>query len=261
MAPAPDSSPRERAPLRTAIGAVLVFAVGRVLGSVLETASMAAIVAQAVAAEWGAGWLGLRWSEADDGAGKTTHRRIGLGLATGVIASAMVVGFLVSTRAITLQRSTVSMPTLIVGLVSAGLYAMRDELLLRGLPLLVVARLPGNVGKVLICGALAAAAALGEKDPSLPAVLVELVLGMGAASLWVRSGGAWWPWATHTAWLFSLALLLQGGLFEAHVAANAWGGGAAGPLSGLGAAVAVLPLGTAAIAWAALATGGMRRVR
>lgn len=261
MVPGPGAEARERAPLRRALGAILVFGATRVLGGVLESASMAAIVAQAIAAEWGAGLLGLHWSSTAGGAGTSTNRRIALGVVTGVVAAAMVVGFLVSTGAVTLQRSTVSMPTLIVGLVSAGLYAMRDELLLRGLPLLVVARLPGNVSKVLVCGALAAAAAMGEKDPKLPAVVVELVLGLGAASLWVRSGGAWWPWAAHTAWLFSLAILLQGGVFEAHVAANAWGGAAAGPLSGLAAVVAVLPLGTAAMAWAALATGGMRRVR
>ena len=76
-------------------------------------------------------------------------------------------------------------------------------------------------------------------------------LGIVFGALWVRDRGAWAAWGAHTAWLFATSGLMQGGLFEAHVAANPWGGAEHGPLGGHAAVIALLPLVVGALVGAA----------
>ena len=62
---------------------------------------------------------------------------------------------------------------------------------------------------------------------------------------------AWPAWGAHTAWLFATSALMQGGIFEAHVASGGWGGADFGPLGGLAAVVALLPIAMGALAGSA----------
>ena len=178
--------------------------------------------------------------ERSDPAGPTTGaiaRRAGLGAAVGLVAAAVVVGFLATTRAVILERSAPAASMLVVGLVTAGLYAMRDELLLHGLVMRVArqrrgaspqgARLRAHVGRRRV--------RRGRRRRLRMAIAAQGLLGIVFGSLWVRDRGAWPAWGAHTAWLFGTGLLMQGGLFEARVASTPWGGADAGPLGGMAA--------------------------
>jgi hypothetical protein len=228
-----------------------IYAVTRLVALLLETASMPAAVAQAVVAEWGVGRLGVAWSDpkAPVPTSGSIARRAGLGAAIGVVAAGMVVAFLASTQAVLLERASPSTSTVVVALVTAGLYAMRDELLLHGLVLRALVTVEAPIPKILACGLTSAAAAYGEIGATSPrAVVVQGLLGVNFGALWVRDRGAWPAWGAHTAWLFTTSALMQGGLFEAQVASTSWGGGNGGPLAGTAALIALLPLAAGALA-------------
>ena len=176
-------------------------------------------------------------------------RRAGIGAGVGVIAAAVVVGFLATTHAVILERTTPAASAIIVAIITAGFYAMRDELLLHGLVMRALVTVDVPILKVLACGLTSAAAAYGELGAAEPLpIAVQGLLGIVFGSLWVRDRGAWPAWGAHTAWLFTTSLLMQGGLFEARVFAGTWGGGDAGPLGGTAAVIALLPLAAGALA-------------
>lgn len=228
---------------------LVTFAAARVAGAVLASASMPAAVAQALLAEWGASRVGVAWSNPPRSAAEAgSFRRASLGALVGLFAGTMVVGFLLSTRAITVHKVPVSLAAFAVAIVTAGLYAMRDELLLHGVVLRALAPIGQPVMKVLACGLMSAAAAFGEATSGGSAILAHGLLGCLFGSLWVRGEGAWMAWGAHTAWLLATGALMQGGLFEAHVAATFWGGGDQGALGGGAAIVALLPLAVGAAA-------------
>lgn len=235
---------------RVAFWGIVIFAGTRIAALLLESMSMPAAVAQAVIAEWGVGRLGVAWSDPTQPVPTTgaIARRAGIGAGVGVIAAAIVVGFLVTTRAVIVERAQPAGGMIVVALVTAALYAMRDELLLHGIVMRALVSVDAPVLKVVACGVTSAAAAYGEIGPSAPmAVVAQGLLGIVFGSLWVRDRGAWPAWGAHTAWLFATALLMQGGIFEAKVASTSWGGADAGPLGGTAAVIALLPLAAGAL--------------
>ena len=240
---------------RVAFGGVGIYALARVAALLLESMSMPAAVAQAVIAEWGTGRLGVAWSDPTQPVPTTAAiaRRAAIGAGVGVIAAAVVVGFLATTRAVILERATPAPSVIIVALITAGFYAMRDELLLHGLVMRALVTVHAPVMKVVACGVTSAAAAYGEMGAEPRAIAVQGLLGIVFGALWVRDRGAWPAWGAHTAWLFTTSLLMQGGVFEARVFAGSWGGGDAGPLGGTAAVIALLPLAAGALAGSARA--------
>lgn len=251
-----ESRAAARSAWRIALWGTAIYGGTRLVALLLETASMPAAVAQAVIAEWGVGRLGVAWSDpkAPVPTSGAIARRAGVGAAIGVIAAGMVVAFLASTQAVLLERSSPSTSAVVVALVTAGLFAMRDELLLHGLVLRTLVTVDSPMAKVLACGVTSAAAAYGEIGATSPrAVVVQGLLGMVFGALWVRDRGAWAAWGAHAAWLFTSSFLMQGGIFEARVAATSWGGANAGPLGGTAAIVALIPLAIGALAGTARA--------
>ena len=241
---------------RVAFWGVGIYATARIASLLLQSMSMPAAVAQAVIAEWGTGRLGVSWSDPTQPVPTTGSiaRRAGIGAAVGVIAAAVVVGFLATTRAVILERSTPAVSAIIVALVTAGFYAMRDELLLHGLVVRALVTVESPILKVLACGLTSAAAAYGELGVVAPLpIAAQGLLGMIFGALWVRDRGAWPAWGAHTAWLFTTSFLMQGGIFDARVFAGTWGGGDYGPLGGTAAVVALVPLAAGALAGSARA--------
>jgi hypothetical protein len=239
---------------RVAFWGVGIYAVARIASLLLQSMSMPAAVAQAVIAEWGTGRLGVSWSDPTQPVPTTGSiaRRAGIGAAVGIIAAAVVVGFLATTRAVLLERSTPAVSAMIVALITAGFYAMRDELLLHGLVVRALVTVESPMLKVLACGLTSAAAAYGELGVVAPLpIAAQGLLGMVFGALWVRDRGAWPAWGAHTAWLFTTSFLMQGGIFEARVFAGTWGGGDFGPLGGSAAVIALLPLAAGALAGSA----------
>src|SRR5438128_828273 len=114
---------------------LLVYGGARILAIVFESASMPSAVAQAVLAEWGVGRLGVSWSDpkAKLPTGSDIAKRAAVGALIGGGMAGVFFAFLVTTRAIMLERAHPSISVVAIALVTAGLYAMRDELLLHGL--------------------------------------------------------------------------------------------------------------------------------
>lgn len=252
------------APFKIAGWGIALDAAVHGIGMLLESRSLAASMAQAVVTEWGTGRIGVRWTAADavgENGDANLPRRIAVGAALGAAAVGLVVGFLVATRAVVLERAPAALAMTATALLTSGLTAVRDELLLRGVVLRALAGTSSAIPKVLACGVIGAAAALGEPGNVAPTVMVELILGLAFGALWIHDRGAWLAWGAHTSWLFVNALFLGGGVFEARVAATSWGGGNAGPLGGMAAVVALLPIASASILWPALATSRAARVR
>jgi len=254
MSPKPLSRAESRAAAtsawKIAAWGLVVYAATRLGAVILENASLLSAVGQAVAAEWGVGRLGVAWSDplAPVPEAGAIARRAGVGVGVGVVAAVVVVAFMVTTRAVVLDRTSPMLGTVAVALVTAGLFAMRDELLLHGLVLRALVTVPAPLPRVLACGLTSAAAAYGELGVMAPsAVAVQGLLGIVFGAIWVRDRGAWAAWGAHAAWLFATSALMQGGLFEAHVAASRWGGAELGPLGGQAALIALMPLAAGAL--------------
>lgn len=264
MSSSAAKSENPSAPFKIAGWGIAIDAAVHVVGTLLESRSLAASMAQAIVTEWGTGRLGVRWTAAEDtgeNADAKLPKRIALGAAVGAATAGLVVGFLVATRAVVLTRGPGALAMTATALLTSGLTAVRDELLLRGVVLRALAGTSSAMPKVLACGLVGAAAAIGEAGNVGPGIMVELILGFAFGALWIHDRGAWLAWGAHTSWLFVNALLLGGGVFEARVAATSWGGGSAGPLGGMAAVVALLPIASASILWPALATSRAARVR
>lgn len=254
MSTKPLSSAESRAAAssawRVAAWGIGIYTAARLAAAILESASLPAAVAQAVIAEWGVGRLGVAWSDptAPVPTTRAVLRRAGIGAAVGVVAAGVVVGFLATTGAVVLDRASPALSPVVVALVTAGLYAMRDEVLLHGLVLRTLVTVEAPLPKVVACGLTSAAAAYGEVGGGAPsAIIVQGLLGIVFGALWVRDRGAWPAWAAHAAWLFASSALMQGGFFEAHVASTPWGGAEFGPLGGHAAVIALLPLAVGAL--------------
>jgi hypothetical protein len=237
---------------RVAALGVALFAATRVVGAILDSMSMASIVAQTVVAELGAGRLGVAWSDPLAPMPKTAAivKRALAGAAVGAAVAVVLTVFLAASSAARLSRVEPSSSAAAIALVTAGLLAMRDELLLHGLVMRAMVSVEAAVPRVLACGLTSAAAAFG--DGAAPrAVLAQGLLGLVFGALWTRDRGAWQAWGAHTAWFFGTSMLLDAGVYDARVASNAWGGADAGWIGGMAAVVALLPFGAAALISAA----------
>lgn len=233
-----------------AVWGVALYAGTRGIELLLEAQSMAAGVGQALLAEWGSGRVGVEWS---DPATKPTSAVLARRAATGFVLGLGAAGFLVAVLA--LSRAVMFEPTdgvapslLLVGLVTAGLSAWRDELLLHGIAIRAVSSAgTGALGQVLACGATSAGAALGQPDASARTVFVAALLGVVFGALWVRDRGAWQPVFAHAAFQFVTTTVLAGGVAHMRLARDSWAGGDAGLLGGTAAAVALAPLAIVAL--------------
>lgn len=240
-----------RAAARTAAWGLAIYAATRVIAIVLASASMASSVAQAIAAEWGAGRVGVTWSDAHappPSSGQMA-RRAAIGAAAGAIAAALLLSFAWATRAALVETAQGPLPwsLLVVGLITAALNAMRDELVLHGVTLRALASVSSPVARSLACGVTSAAAALGEPTATVPMAVASLLFGTALGSLWVRDRGAWMPWGAHTAWLFVVGTVFGGGYADTRVASSSWGGANAGILGGTAAVVALAPIAIVAL--------------
>lgn len=251
---ADEPSPEPTSPALVALWGVALFFGCRLVEIFLAAQSMAGAVGQAVLVEYGSSRLGVQWSDAREVV--TTAlivRRAAIGAAVGLTLSAAVFATIALTRSAEVANvASTEASVLVIGLLTAGLTAWRDELLHHGVVLRALD--PPKAGKsvsvaakVIACGVTSAGAALGRSDASAKTVFVAALLGVVFGALWVRDRGAWQPWAAHTAFRFATSTLLSGGVVLVKVADNSWAGGAAGMLGGTAAAVALAPLAVLAV--------------
>ena len=225
----------------------LVFWGGEQLAAAaFEKNATAMVAVQAALAEWGAGRIGIAWSDARAPVPTWTAvgRRAALGSALGFGCAVLAAAVAVAVRsAVVVVASGPAIGALLLGLAVAALGAVRDELLLRGVVLRAARLLP--VGAALIACGLAAAAARFGIDGRLTAALVpEALRGVALGALWVRDRGAWMPCAANAAWAWTTGPVLGGSLLDVRFVDDAGGAGAASTLAILAIAA------VAASAWA-----------
>jgi hypothetical protein len=216
-----------RATARAALGGTLTYAAARFVGAYLDQYAVAAAVVQAVIAEYGAGRMGIAWSDplAPVPTTKEIAKRALRGASMGLAAALVALGVALGTKAATLAPNTPDLTVALVNLVPPLALAARDELLLRGVVLRVLPRPTVVWIKLAVCGLASAAATYGEGLTS-PAPLAAAVLGgVAYGALWLKDRGAWLAWGAHAAFLWASSTLARGALVDVRAAANTWGGG------------------------------------
>ncbi len=239
-----------------------LYAVCRAISIGLDALPLAGAIAQAILVDWGSSRLGLASPHSSV---RVAVRRVATGTFAGLGIVAMVIATLWFTRSLEVERvDHLELSVLGIGLLTSGVRAWRDELLLHGLPLHALERTVLSApSRVLACGLTSAGAALGQSDASAASVATAVLLGLVFGALWQPStprSNVLGPWAAHTMVRWSLDTLLLGGLVHARFGEGAWTGGTAGVLAGSAATVALAPLGALALAWT-VATMSPRRPR
>jgi membrane protease YdiL (CAAX protease family) len=163
----------------------------------------------------------VAWTDGDArGSAAWIARRCALGAGLGGAVALAGAAAAILTGAARLTPGDPSASALILGLVVAVLAAVRDELLLRGVPLRAVrGRLPP--GAVLLVAAAAAVAAhVGGEDMRAIPVVRDALSAVALAALWTQDRGAWMAVAAHSAWSWVDGPLTRGGAVDLRYAAD-----------------------------------------
>ena len=234
---------------RTVLWGLAFYAAAQLAGSFLAKNSVAAAAVQAAIAEWGAGRMGISWSEQAESPPhwKELASRAGRGAGLGMGVGALVVVFVLLTRAATLAPNAPLVAQLVVGLLAAALASVRDELLLRGVVLHALEGWATVPLRIAACGGAAAAASFGAGHANPLELAVAALSGAALGAVWLYDRGAWMAVGAHAAWSWTTGTLVRGGLLDVRARPGAWGGGDAG-LQGSGAVAVVLGLVVAAAA-------------
>jgi len=249
--PAPAADPVAAATLpeaRRVVGWGLAFwGVGQLAMAVFSHNATALVAVQAALAEWGAGRIGISWSDpmAEMPTWRQIGRRAGTGAAMGLAAAGVAVAIAFATRAVAWAAPHPAVSVVAVSFVVAALSAVRDELLLRGVVLRATRGLLPWWAALASCGAAAAAARWGLEGAVTMALAVEALRGVALACVWVRDRGAWMAVAANTAWTWGLGGLVHGGLVDLRFAGEAEAG------AGIAALVAAAVAAAAGCVWAA----------
>jgi len=232
-----------------------IYGAMAIVNAYMKHNAVGALAVQAVMAEFGAGRLAIAWSDPTGPVPTTSSiaRRAGKGAALGALAAGLVVVFAWATHAATFAPTKPTPMMLGVGLLTAGLLSMKDELLLRGVVLRALRNsAPPYVG-LLVCGLAGAAASLGSMG-DVPAgaafpwrePLMAGLLAVSFAVLWMQDRGAWLAWGAHAAWVWTNGPILRGGLADLRWAPGSWGGGEMTASTAATVAVAAITLGAVA---------------
>jgi hypothetical protein len=235
---------------------LVLFGACRFLDILLEAQATASAVGQAVLVEWATSRLGVAWTDPKSDKPELP-RRAASGIAVGLGAAIALFAVLVMSGGAAIEPvANVSVPVVVIGLLTAGLHAWRDELLHHGVVLRALGLFdeddasgkPHDILRVVACGVTSAGVALGRSDASARSVVIAALLGIVMGALWVRDRGAWMAWGAHTAFRFTIDTLLAGGIVQLRLSAGGWSGGDAGVFAGTAAIAALAPVAIVSIA-------------
>jgi hypothetical protein len=218
--PDPIAAPTVREAWRVAGWGLAFWGAAQLAVAVLSRNATAMVAVQAVLAEWGAGRVGVAWSDplAPVPTWKSLGRRAGAGAAMGAGGAALVIVVAMATGGAATAKSQPAVGLLAVGLVIAALSAVRDELLLRGFVLRATRALLPAWAALLACGAAAAAARFGVEGTVGLSLAVEALRGIVLGAIWMRDRGAWMAVGANTAWTWGLGSIVRGGLLDVRFA-------------------------------------------
>ncbi len=211
----PDDSPASLPDAAKVVAWGLVFWGGvQLAGAAFEKNATATLLVQAALAEWGAGRIGIAWTEGRALAASNLTRRIATGAAIGGGAAAIAVLLSLAVRAAALWPATPALGALFIGLATSSLAAVRDELLLRGVVLRATRGLLPPWAALLAAGATAAAASFGASSASGALLLGEALRGVALGGVWQRDRGAWMACAANAVWMWAFGAVTRGGLLD-----------------------------------------------
>jgi hypothetical protein len=216
-----------RAAARAALGGTLIYAAARFAGAYLDQYAVAAAVVQAVIAEYGAGRMGIAWSDPlapVPTVGEVAKRAL-RGAGMGLTAALVALGIALATKAASLAPNQPDVTVALVNAIPPLAFAARDELLLRGVVLRVVPTTATTWIRLAACGLASVAATYGEGLVAPAALAAAGLGGVACGALWIRDRGAWRAWGAHAAFAWASSTLARGALIDVRAAPTAWGGG------------------------------------
>jgi len=196
----------------------------------------------------GLSWDTLRWT-GQASRGGWFGRGMLVGLATATLA--MVMGLAVAGASWTTGDGTVLEWARSAGITAAALSlpALSEEIIFRGVPLILLAGVIGRWQAVVAVAALFGLSHLGNPEATPLAIVNISLAGVLLGAVFFTPGGIWAAWGAHLGWNLSLAALgapvsglpLAIPLLEYHPGGPAWvSGGAFGPEGGILASVATV---------------------
>jgi len=209
--PAPYVSPAAR--LRTGLYGALLFAGGEALRLVLTENATAAVIAPAIVAEWGAGRLGVSWSNPMEPVPTLADnaRRVGRGATIGLLGASIILAAAFVSKDITVVPQAPAVVDALLGVVTPLFVAMRHELLAHGIVLRLLLGTRNALLQTLVLAGASVAYAYGQG--AAPAALpMALALGLVTGALYVRDRGGFRAVGAHAMWLYATHVLFRGGL-------------------------------------------------
>ncbi|XXY53747.1 hypothetical protein WME91_21680 [Sorangium sp. So ce269] len=248
-APRSDRARQQRRLLDLALGAAWLVGLGaalQILSVLLSSSPLAAALAGAVVADLGAVRAGVQWTDPVEreapGHRARVARRAGVGAALGALAVLLTLGI-----SLVLGWATVEAGEPSVGfafaVARAIALAVRDELLLSGIPFATAARAGLSSRHAVAFSALAHGAALGlAPGASASSFALAAALGALAAALFRHGRGAFAAIAAHASFTALSGAGLRGSLLDVTWADGALAAGtrAFGPPAWVAAAVLAL---------------------
>ena len=248
-----ESRPAAGAVGTTVAWGLLVYGAVQLVASQLAKNATGAAAIEAVVAEFGAGRLGIAWSDPEEPlpSSAAIGNRALRGAAMGLGLAALLVLFTVVTSAASLGSSRGSIAQVVVGVILVALYAVRDELLLRGLVLRAFRGTAPDVALLGLSGLSGAASHWGMSAtcPPLEAAAAG-ALAVIFAALWLADRGAWLAWGAHVGYGIVMGPLTRGGLLDLRARPGLWGGGGDGVEAGAAGLVVLTAAAIGVAAWA-----------
>ncbi|WP_433929534.1 hypothetical protein AB3662_37895 [Sorangium cellulosum] len=244
--PLPERARQQRRLLDLALGAAWLVGLAaalQILSALLGSSPLAAALAGAVVADLVAVRAGVQWTDPLEreapGHPARLARRVGLGAALGALAVALALGASLALGWATVEAGAPSL-SFAFALARAVALAVRDELLLSGIPLATAARAGLSSRWAVAFSVLAHGAALGLAPGATPSSFaLAAALGALTAALFRHGRGAFAAVAAHASFTALTGAGLRGSLLDVTWVDGALAAGprAFGPPAWLAAAV------------------------
>jgi len=216
----PPDVPVQATPLREVARGV-VWLVGtaaavRFVETLIGRSPLGAALAGAVIVDLAMTRAGVRWDNREQR--QSTRSRIGRDIAVGAVVACVLVAVplllcLVAGSASVAMGSISSV--LVFGLLRGAAVAVRDEILYRGLPLLVAKRAGIRQFWAIGYAGVLGTAPLLLADRFCPEALVAVTLqGALSAMLWAQTNAAWASISAHAVWFYLAGAGLRGSVLD-----------------------------------------------
>ena len=203
---------------KLAVGAATVGAMGaavHLLEGWMQTNPLAAAIIGAVLLDVLGGRLGLVWDETRQAKGSALALTVLRGFAMGAALALSIAVVGATLRWATIARGSPSLMGLGLGVATPLAIAARDELLYRGIPLMMMRGRVPDRWALPFCALLGAAPIALRPGASVIGVVLAASAGAFFAILWRIGRGAWLPWGAHAGWLFMAGAGIHGSLLDA----------------------------------------------